>query len=236
MAKLTKDSLIDKIFGYVKDRIISGEWPPNTKIPGEIELSQTLGVSRMSLRMAIQKSNLLGLTETMVGDGTYTRDFSMRSYFKELYNSKILELDFKEINDFRMILEIGAIRLGIEKGITQETVDSLETTYERMRKAIDAKDIDLFGKMDLEFHKTVCRLCDNELMSMLYDAIEYTLVKVAATNVEKSVDVDGSYEHVLQFHNEMLEGIRKGDLDRCIRAELGSRARSYSLFYTGRKQ
>ena len=231
MPKLTKDSLTDKIFDYIKNQILSGEWPANQKIPGEVELSETLGVSRMSLRMAIQKSNVLGLTETMVGDGTYARDFSMRAYFKEIFNSQILELGYKEINDFRSILEIGGIRLSFEKEIPRESIEMIENIYSKMEEALKAEDYETFNKCDFDFHSSVCSLCNNELMTMLYDAIKYSISKVTAENVEKSIKKEGSFERVLKYHRTILDGIKSRNLEQCIEAEMDSRNRSSYDYY-----
>lgn len=230
MPKLIKSTLTDQIFDYIKDRILSGEWKVGEKIPSEFELSESLGVSRISLRMAIQKLNVLGLTETLVGDGTYVRNFSMRSYFSELYDSKILSKNYNVINDFRMILQIGSIRLGFEKPSIEESAAELERIYESMEEAAAAGDLELFNELDSSFHQCVCGMSDNELMCMLYDAIEHTLREVTAKNVENSVKRSGSFENVLSFHKIILEGVKGRDIQKCIDAEMKSRARSYSYY------
>lgn len=230
MPRIMKSTLTDKIFDYIKDRIISGEWPVNEKIPGEIELSEELGVSRLSLRMAIQKSNILGLTETLVGDGTYVRDFTMRTYFRELYDSEILSRDFNEINDFRMILQIGSLRLAFAKPNIQNSVEEIEAIYAEMEAAAQNNDIEAFKSADARFHQNVCGLCDNELMFMLYDAIEHTLNEVAEQNVENSIKRSGSFNNVLHFHKAILDGIKERNIEKCIEAEMESRERSYSYY------
>lgn len=230
LAKLIKSSLTDQIFDHIKDRILSGEWKVGEKIPSEFELSESLGVSRISLRMAIQKLNVLGLTETLVGDGTYVRDFSMRSYFRELYDSRILAKNYAVINDFRMILQIGSIRLAFEKPNIDEGAAELERIYLSMEKAAEAEDLERFRELDSQFHQCICGLSDNELMCMLYDAIEHTLQEVTAKNVENSVKNAGSYRLVLAFHKTILEGVQERNIQKCIDAEMESRVRSYSYY------
>lgn len=230
MPKLIKSTLTDQIFDHIKDRILSGEWKAGDKIPSEFELAESLGVSRISLRMAIQKLNVLGLTETLVGDGTYVRDFSMRSYFSELYDSRILSKNYNVINDFRMILQIGSIRLGFEKPSIEESAAELEGIYRAMEAAAKDEDLELFNELDSRFHQCVCGMSDNELMCMLYDAIEHTLREVTAKNVENSVKSSGSYENVLAFHRTILEGVKSRDIEKCIEAEMASRKRSYAYY------
>lgn len=85
MPKIMKTSLTDQIFDYIQGEIVKGTWKPGEKLPSETELAASLGVSRMSLRSAIQRSCAMGLTETRVGEGTFVRNFSLRSYFAQLY-------------------------------------------------------------------------------------------------------------------------------------------------------
>jgi GntR family transcriptional repressor for pyruvate dehydrogenase complex len=222
--------LTDKIFDHIRDKILSGEWQSGIKIPSEVELAEDLGVSRMSLRMAIQKSNVLGLTETLVGEGTYVRDFNMRSYFSELYDSKILAKNYNVINDFRMILQIGSIRLAFEKPNIVEDAGELEKIYLEMEIAAGNDDLERFNELDSQFHQSICALSDNELMCMLYDAIEHTLNEVSAKNVENSIKTAGSYKYILHFHKSILEGIKERDIQKCIDTEMESRARSYKYY------
>jgi len=230
LSKIDRTNLTDKIFDYIKSQIRSGEWTPNMKLPSEIELAETLGVSRMSLRMAIQKSNVIGLTETRVGEGTFVRDFSMRSYFSELYSAKILSKDYNTINDFRMILQIGSIRLAFEKDTFDSDVKELEAIYLEMEEAANQNDIERFRDIDSRFHQKICGLADNELMYMLYDAIEYTLNEVSATNVEYSIKKSGSFDNILKFHRTIFEGIKNRQIDTCIEAEMESRERSKKYY------
>lgn len=236
MAKIVRASLTDQIFDYIKEKITSGEWASGQKLPSETELSETLGVSRMSLRSAIQKANVLGLTETQVGEGTFVKDFSMASYFKELYSSNILSRDYNEINDFRMLLQIGSVRLAFEKPTLTEDLHELENIYGEMEKVAERQDISTFHKLDNQFHHCVIKLCNNELMLMLYNALEDSLNEVTARNVERSIEEYGGYDYILNFHRTLLSAIQEKDIQKFIDAEMSSRARSYRYYAKATKQ
>ena len=113
MPKFVKSSLVDQIFDYLQSEILKGTWAPGEKLPSETELAVSLDVSRMSLRSAIQRCCAMGLTETRVGEGTFVRDFNLRSYFTELYRLKLLGRNPNEINDMRAILQLGSVRLAM---------------------------------------------------------------------------------------------------------------------------
>lgn len=56
------------------DRIESGELTPGDRLPSERELSQMLGVNRMTLRRALQLLESQGLLLRRQGDGTYVAE------------------------------------------------------------------------------------------------------------------------------------------------------------------
>lgn len=232
MEKLVRSSLTDQIFDYIRQKILSGEWKSNEKIPSENELAERLGVSRMSLRAAIQRTNALGLTETRVGDGTYVVDFSMRSIFKSLYDFNILQQDFRQINEFRMIIQIGSVRLAFMRGQDySEEIAELETIYKEMEECLKNKDYDDFYDADYRFHECVCNLSKNEYIILLYEAISSIWFEVAKSNSKRSMDMHKSERPVLEFHKAILEGIKERNLDKCIEAEIESLKRSWIYYY-----
>lgn len=56
---------------YIAEKILSGELPPETRISSERELSQELGVSRMTVRRSLTELVNEGLLERRHGAGTF---------------------------------------------------------------------------------------------------------------------------------------------------------------------
>ena len=135
MKKFVKSSLVDQIFDYIQGEIIHGTWKPGEKLPSETELAASLEVSRMSLRSAIQRCCAMGLTETRTGEGTFVRNFSLRSYFSELYRMKLLGQQPNEINDLCAILQLGSARLAFASNVTPERYRNW-SSWTRLWKAL----------------------------------------------------------------------------------------------------
>jgi len=230
MKKIVKASLTDQIFDYIQEEILKGTWKPGEKLPSETELAASLGVSRMSLRSAIQRSCAMGLTETRVGEGTFVRRFSLRSYFAELYRMGLLGGDPNEINDLRHILQIGSGRLAMLDGIDPADLAVLEQLNAEMERSAAANDMAAFHTADVQFHRAVCELCKNRLMYMIYDAVEAVLDDVTAKNVQRSVEQAGNFDNVLEHHRELLESLRTADIDRFTKAMMESRERSLRYY------
>lgn len=60
-----------KIHNEIRQRIEDGEWAVGDRIPAERELAEQFGVSRMTLRQAIQTLVDEGLLERHIGAGTF---------------------------------------------------------------------------------------------------------------------------------------------------------------------
>ncbi len=68
---LTARPLYQQVKDYIEDRIKSGKWPPEARIPSENELVRTLGVSRMTINRALRELSEAGLLIRLQGVGTY---------------------------------------------------------------------------------------------------------------------------------------------------------------------
>ncbi len=66
-----KVSLYVQVKQQMRARMENGQWPSNSKIPGEHELAAQFGISRATVRKALDELELEGAVTRRVGDGTY---------------------------------------------------------------------------------------------------------------------------------------------------------------------
>ena len=71
MSKLQVPRVSDAVATTLEQRILEGSLKPGDRLPAERELAAELGVSRPSLREAIQKLASKGLLRSQQGGGTY---------------------------------------------------------------------------------------------------------------------------------------------------------------------
>lgn len=69
----------------VEDRIVSGEWPPGTRIPFEHELTAEYGCSRMTVNKALSELVKKGLIERRRKSGSYVRQPEVLSAVLEIH-------------------------------------------------------------------------------------------------------------------------------------------------------
>ena len=69
-----KNTLYYQVMLKLKKKIHDGEYPTDSKLPTEKELQNLFGVSRVTLRQAINQLAEEGLIEKIQGNGSYVRD------------------------------------------------------------------------------------------------------------------------------------------------------------------
>ena len=69
VSKIKKVSAADQVYTQLKTFILEGHWVPGEKIATETELAKSLGVNRLTVRVALQRLAALGLMDIRVGDG-----------------------------------------------------------------------------------------------------------------------------------------------------------------------
>jgi GntR family transcriptional repressor for pyruvate dehydrogenase complex len=90
MRKLEKINITDQICKEIKKNIIDGYWKEGDKIPSENELADMMGVSRISVRAALQRLQVLGYIETRGGEGSFVRKFSLSNIFNSVSDDIIM--------------------------------------------------------------------------------------------------------------------------------------------------
>ena len=84
----------DYVVEQLKERIVSGEYKSGDQLPPEGALCELFGVSRITVREALKKLNMMGLVEIKQGKGTFVKTVDLGMFMKPLFQL----IDFEEIN------------------------------------------------------------------------------------------------------------------------------------------
>ena len=155
----------------------------------------------------------------------------MRAIFKNLYDFNILQQDFQQMNEFRMVIQIGSVRLALmrEDDLTEE-ISVLEGIYNEMRSCLENKDYEKYHEADYRFHEYITLMSRNEYLKYLYEAISTIWFGVSKSNSIISIDRNKGEMKVLQFHKTILESLKERNIDKCVEAEVESLTRSKSYY------
>ena len=78
--------LYQALIDTIRNKIISGEWKPNTKVPSELELCEMYQLSRSTVRKAIDTLVLQGYLVRVKGKGTFVRREQIEQKMSKFYS------------------------------------------------------------------------------------------------------------------------------------------------------
>lgn len=156
MANFDNSNLYERVYLYVRDKILNNELKPGTKIVYE-DLCKELGISRTPLRDAINRLKQDGLIEVKPRSGSY-----------------ICLPDVKDIEDLynvRKALECQAVEVAAQI-ISSEELDRLLKEADQAEKAIKQGDVNPFFYADRSFHQTIIAHSQNQLLINIMNTLE----------------------------------------------------------------
>ncbi|MEQ9813066.1 MAG: FadR/GntR family transcriptional regulator [Azospirillaceae bacterium] len=129
------DTVARTIMAWITD----GDLAPGEKLPGERHLAETLGVSRVSVRAALQQLKARGLLSAVQGGGTRVAATAARldDGLSTLARARIENL--RDLAEIRMAVESWAARRAAERA-TPDQVAAIRNHLERMIAAGDGRD------------------------------------------------------------------------------------------------
>lgn len=119
-------SLVDKVEASLVQLLQERKLAVGDVIPKEIELAETLGVSRTVVREALTRLRIMGLIESKKKKGSVITSPDLFGMMSKSMNPHILDQEtLKEIFEIRLVLEIGMADL-IYQRIKKEDIDELK--------------------------------------------------------------------------------------------------------------
>lgn len=167
MDKIVATKVNDSVYEQLLMKIKNGSWKSGDKLPSESELCAALGVSRGSVRSAIQRLKGMGLIEVKQGKGAFvcgaeaTFDFS--SFMKKL---TLTENEMMEINEVRRMIENTALDI-LVSGKKDCDFSTLTETYNLLNKAAKECDYEAFTEHDYMFHLALISTTENRYLIQL---------------------------------------------------------------------
>jgi GntR family transcriptional repressor for pyruvate dehydrogenase complex len=202
--KVQRISISEQVFQQLRDSILSGEWKVNEKIPSENELTELFGVSRVTIRQALQKLTAIGLITTKMGEGSFVAELKVGMVMNQMIPAIYLnENSLNEILEFRRCIEGKVAELATEKA-TAEEIEQLVEIYAEMEKQKD--NLEAFSKADYQFHYTLGKMTKNTLFIQLFGILHEDLSNAFSEIVTSRGNKAGLY-----YHKLILEAIKARD-------------------------
>ncbi|MFV0351268.1 MAG: FadR/GntR family transcriptional regulator [Oscillospiraceae bacterium] len=199
--QIPKNNISDTVLEQFKKAISSGEWMPGSKIPSENELAARMGVSRISVRSALQKLSILGVVESRQGEGTYVCELNSGLVLNSLVPVMLLRNhDMQHVLEFRKLLECGGAALAAQRA-DSEDVARLEENYATLTKLQhDSPDR---ITVDWEFHFLIAQATKNPMITQVFLVIKDVLIE-SMREIAKLM----TENNALRYHRDIIEAIK----------------------------
>lgn len=203
------------IYEQLKDLVFQGRFKPGQKIPPERELAESFGVSRPSVKSAIEKLVNLGFLVQRQGQGTFVTPYETRFLQNPLRDLlQVNEHHLVDLLEVRMGLETQGVALAAQRA-TAEDIQGLEQCLQDIWEQIK------IGKAgsdeDTAFHMGIAYATKNSaliyLMKSFYDLLFHGIKQNLFYLAEA-----GNLPIVAKQHTEILQCILQRDPDRAQKA------------------
>ena len=203
---IQKVNVVEEIFEQLESMLIEGTWKPGDKIPSENELSETFGVSRMTVRQALQKMKALGLIETRSGSGSYVRQVNPDDSLQDLVPLMVLgDTSQQQVFQFREIIDAESIRIATPIATTED-LSRLEELLGKMKQSADNGNGEKFSEYDLKFHMGIVEITGNPLIIRTNQILQAVLAESMNSVIEKMRFAPG-----LDYHEKILNAMKDKD-------------------------
>ncbi len=206
---------VDEVTRRVRAAILRGDHPVGTDLPGERELSRTLGVSRLTLRAGLSRLEAEGLVRAVHGSGTRVLDYRESGGIEVMAHlvalgaggSSAALSTLGDLLELRRLLAVEAVALAATRA-TPEELASLEAHLDA--QAAIADDPPRWVAADLEFARMVARASHNAAMVLVTN----TLVRM----LEQQPGVEAAFmaapQGTMAFYRRVLALVNARDAER----------------------
>lgn len=203
---LIRQNIGDEVFKQMFDLLMKKKWAEGEKLPSENELKDMFGVSRNTVRSALNRLSLMGIVETRQGEGNYVKKIGVGLYMNSLIPYIFLnDGDIFTIMDFRKGIEIQSARLAAKRA-TDESIEEIRCALEACQE--NDEGLDNYLPLDMTFHLAIARASGNELILQAMSIIKEYCYSALNNFVTESIR-DKSRE----YHRKVFESIKNHEAD-----------------------
>lgn len=163
LTRTENQEIQNEIIVQLRDLMNNKNLEPGDKLPSERMLSDKFGVSRSSVREAIQKLEFYGILISKPQSGTFVADIGQIAV-NGMVNDilRLEEPDFKSLVETRILLELKTVRLAARRR-TDADLKQLKSALDAYRKKVENGEDAV--QEDLLFHLAIAKASGNSTMN-----------------------------------------------------------------------
>jgi GntR family transcriptional regulator, transcriptional repressor for pyruvate dehydrogenase complex len=207
---LTPGTASESAERYVRALIFWGELGRGDRLPPATELAAQLGISRVTLRIALRSLETSGYLVTTRGayGGSRVSDApALQRCWTQWMTDHLGELD--DIFEFRVTIERRLAELAAER----RTAADLEAMAEALAGEMDGRQRSSLFQADAGIHRSIAAAAHSPRLALAMNAVRADLF----LPVEEDL-LDSTEDDVFATHQQIVAAIREGDAERAALA------------------
>jgi len=201
----------EKVIAYFRELLLAGSLKAGDRLPGERELSLSLGVSRPVLREALRSLAMLGVLDIRHGRGAFVKPADL-AVLSDFFTFSLAQQPgiLDDVMQARIAIECQAIRLACERAGDSD-LTRIGGRLSRLMETIH--DPATGGDADFAFHLAIVEAARSPVLLQLYLALADLLKRSHVERRQQTVSVPGIRDYLLDAHREVFLSIVARDPD-----------------------
>lgn len=212
--KIKNKSVVQTVVDSITKAIIAGDLKPGDKIPTEMELAESFGVGRNSIREAIKILVYYGVLEIRRAEGTFVCDGFNKIMIDPMVYGVILHQsqDYVNLMELREMMEVGVMRLAIIK-YSEDDLKKLGERLEELKEEIEKgpSNVENVFIADNVFHDTVSEMGHNPIVDRINNVVREMTYKMRYSSVKNMLQ-SGRGEELYKAHEKIYKKICERDM------------------------
>lgn len=215
-------SAFDEVAADLRRRVAAGEWRPGQQLPDERTFAQAYGVSRNTLRRALDQLEADGLLLRHVGRGTFVRHSPAEDGLRgDALVGRMAAASPVTLHEARMIVEPQCAALAAARASTRD----LDLIEDALRQSVGIADFATFKYWDRRLHQVIFEAAGNPLLADYCNAL--SIVRTSPEWMRLKMEADSPRQRALydQQHRDIVAAIRSRnavEAERTMREHLRS--------------
>lgn len=199
-----KTSVSAMIVENIIDNINSGKLSLGDELPTELELADSFGVSRNTVREALRVLETYGVLETSHRKPSriVNKNLQASIAIAAIRVSENKEY-YKEIQQIRELMEVGLID-DILKNVTSADINELQQINDEIGQSNTVANL---AEFDFKFHTRLIEISGNSMVSAIYAILATTILHV----LEIGKNLELGIQQARTGHQEIIEVLKVGD-------------------------
>ncbi len=213
LKKLNSTSMVQQVIDCLTQAMLNKELRPGDKIPTELELAESLGIGRSTVREAIKILVYIGVLEIRRAEGTFVCEGFSESMIDPMIYGIILckDDDYSSLLELRQTTEVGILHLAIQK----RDMEGLKIIKEKLTLFKEEcmrenYDVEKAFEADNDFHDAVMAMGHNELMEKINAIVRMLTYSMRKATVARMIE-SGRGKELYDAHERICQIIEDED-------------------------